>query len=164
MNPASPDDDPTRALDDFVRRMRPAAQPPGAADNDLADLHDGLLARLHPEHTAGAAGMARRNGGTLRSGQTWDADDVVDVPDLPEVLLPRVLPARSDIPAVTLPVVDLAAEQARAAISPTVDLPPVITPPPPDTDAWHGTTRPSGMTCTKRRAQPSMHALGVVPK
>ncbi len=141
MNPATPDDDPTRALDDFVCRMRPAAQPPAAADNDLADLHDGLLARLHPEHTAGAAGMARRKGGTLRSGQTWDADDLVDVPDLPEVLLPRVPPARSDIPAVTLPVVDLAAEQARAAISPTVDLPPVITPPPPDTDAWHGTTR-----------------------
>ena len=83
MSPPTPDDDPTHALDDFVRRMRPAAAPP---DDDPTSL-SGLQARLHPER-ASAAGRPR--GGTLRSGQTWDADDVVDVPSisLPEVQAP----------------------------------------------------------------------------
>jgi len=138
MSPASPDDDPTHALDDFVRRMRPAAQPAAAADADLSDLQDGLLARLHPERATGTAGAARPKGGTLRSGQTWDADDVVDVP---EVQLPRVPPDRTDIPAVTLPIVDLVAEQAQAASSPVIDLPQVITPPLPDAGALDDATR-----------------------
>ena len=138
MSPAAPDDDPTHALDDFVRRMRPAAQPAAAADADLAKLQEGLLARLHPERATAAAGMARAKGGTLRSGQAWDADDVVDVP---EVQLPRVPPDRTGIPALTLPTVDLVAEQAQAAISPDIDLPPVITPPPPDTGALDDATR-----------------------
>ena len=102
MTPPEPDDDPTRALDDFVRRMRPAAAPPPATDDDLTSLTSlaGLQARLHPER---GAGPARSRGGTLRSGQTWDADDVVDVTelrmppmpttpgDLPELRLPEVL-------------------------------------------------------------------------
>jgi hypothetical protein len=145
MSPATPDDDPTHALDDFVRRMRPAAQHAAAADADadadLSDLQDGLLARLHPGRASGAAGMARPKGGTLRSGQTWDADDVVDVPEAPEVQLPRVAPARTDIPAVNLPIVDLVAEQAQAAIAPAIDLPPVATVPPPDAGLLDDTTR-----------------------
>lgn len=85
------DDDPTRALDDFVRRLQPAAAAPAAPD--LSDL----LSRLHPERTGNAP---RPRGGTLRNGQTWDADDVEDVP---VVELPRVQRARSDMPEVTLP-------------------------------------------------------------
>ena len=64
-----PDDDPTHALDDFVRRMRP-----GAA-------------------------VAKPKGGTLRSGQIWAADDVVDVADivLPTVVTPATInPAALD--------------------------------------------------------------------
>ena len=52
MSPATPNDDPTRALDDFVRRMRPAAQPPAAADTDLADLPHGLRAFIASEREA----------------------------------------------------------------------------------------------------------------
>jgi hypothetical protein len=145
MSPATPDDDPTHALDDFVRRMRPAAQPAATADADLADLQAGLLARLHPERASRAAAMPRPKGGTLRSGQTWDADDVVDVPDRPnlqpEVQRPRVPAARPDIPAVTLPIVDLLAEQAQALIAPTIDLPPVTTPPPPEAGVLDDSTQ-----------------------
>ena len=84
MSPQAPDADPTHALDDFVRRMRPAATPPPA--DDPTNL-SGLQARLHPERAPSAG---RPRGGTLRSGQTWDADDVVDVPSisLPEVPVP----------------------------------------------------------------------------
>lgn len=81
-------DDPTRALDDFVRRMRtgPAAggSHGGGTDTDaganpgLPDL-SGLDQRLHG--TPAPAGP--RRGGVLRSGQAWSADDVVDVPELP---------------------------------------------------------------------------------
>lgn len=82
---ANADADPTHALDDFLRRMRPAAT---AADdpadlNDLTDL-SGLTARLNPERPPTAA---RPKGGTLRSGERWHADDVTDVP---LVELPRV--------------------------------------------------------------------------
>jgi len=131
--PRPPDDgsdDPTHALDDFVRRMRPGAPPP----DDLPDL-SGLVARLHPERPSAAA---RPRGGTLRNGQTWDAADVDDVP---VVELPRVAPARHDRPAVTLPPVDLPAEGAQAAQPPDITLPPVATPPPPDASALHDTTR-----------------------
>lgn len=118
------DDDPTRALDDFVRRMRPAASPaPGA---DLPDLSD-LVSRLHPERTGNAP---RPRGGTLRNGQTWDADDVEDVP---VVEVPRMPAARSEPPQVTLPQVDLQAEDAQATLPPEVTLPPVAAPPPADT-------------------------------
>ena len=121
MSTPSPDDDPTHALDDFMRRMRPPAAPPPDDAADLTDLTS-LQARLHPERTTGAA---RPKGGRLRSGQTWDADDVVDVP---MVDLPRVPPDRTDAPEVTLPVVDLAAEEAQAAQAPEVDLPEVVAP------------------------------------
>ena len=87
MTPPVPDDDPTHALDDFVRRMRPAAAPPSADDpTSLA----GLQARLHPER---ASGVGRLRGGMLRSGQTWDADDVVDVASisLPDVPAPTLV-------------------------------------------------------------------------
>lgn len=118
------DDDPTRALDDFVRRMRPAA--PASPGSDLPDLSD-LVARLHPERTGHAP---RPRGGTLRNGQTWDADDVEDVP---VVEVPRVPPARDEPPQVTLPPVNLRAEDALAALPPELTLPPVDTAPPPDT-------------------------------
>lgn len=119
------DDDPTRALDDFVRRMRPAASPP-APGADLPDLSD-LVARLHPERSGHAP---RPRGGTLRNGQTWDADDVEDVP---VVEVPRVPAARDDLPQVTLPPVDLRAEGEQAALAPELTLPPVAAPPPADT-------------------------------
>ena len=41
MSPDPHNDDPTHALDDFVRRMRPAAAVP--KDTDLADLQAELL-------------------------------------------------------------------------------------------------------------------------
>jgi len=82
--PDSPrDDDPTHALDDFVRRLRPAP-----ADSAMPDL-SGLGARLHPPGAAPAASQpgernaARPAGGRLRNGQAWRADDVQDVVDVP---------------------------------------------------------------------------------
>ncbi|MBP6899131.1 MAG: hypothetical protein KBC73_03520 [Burkholderiaceae bacterium] len=72
---STPDDDPTRALDGFVQRLRttaPAAPAPAA--DVLLDL-GALNAGLQPE--AAAAPPAR--GGRLRSGQTWSAEDVEDV-------------------------------------------------------------------------------------
>lgn len=126
------DDDPTRALDDFVRRMRPAA--PESPGVDLPDLSD-LVARLHPERTGHAP---RPRGGTLRNGQTWDADDVEDVP---MVEVPRVPAARDDLPQVTLPTVDLRAEVEQAASAPEVTLPPVAAPPPADAAGIEATLR-----------------------
>ena len=86
MSPPPPDDDPTHALDGFARRMRPAIAP-RAPDDDPTSLA-GLQARLHPEREAA---KARPKGGVLRSGQAWDADDVVDVPEvrLPDVAAPQ---------------------------------------------------------------------------
>jgi hypothetical protein len=130
MKPDAADDDPTHALDDFVRRMRPATAP-DAAPPDLSDL----TARLHPER---AVAPTRAKGGVLRSGQRWDADDVEDVP---VVDVPRVPPARHDIPELTLPAVDLQAEEQRAGVSPEIDLPAVDSPPPPDQDSLDATTR-----------------------
>ena len=123
-------DDPTHALDDFVRRMRPAAAPPAAAP-DLADL----VAKLHTDQ---AVTPGKSKGGVLRSGQRWDAGDVEDVP---VIELPRNPPPRTDLPEVTLPTVDLAAEDALAALSPEIDLPPVDTPPPPDLNGIDAATR-----------------------
>lgn len=128
MAPTDSDDDPTRALDDFVLRMRQATSPPAAAP-DLDDLGTRL-------HTGPAT--ARPRGGVLRSGQRWDADDVEDVP---VVDLPRTPPPASGIPQVTLPIVDLQAEQTLAALQPDVDLPPVDTPTPPDAETLEATTR-----------------------
>lgn len=87
----SHDDDPTRALDDFVRRMRP-----GAADAPAPDLSD-LVSRLQTERSPVAA---RPRGGKLRNGQTWDADDVQDVP---VVELPRAARQRQGEPELQLP-------------------------------------------------------------
>ncbi len=86
-------DDPTRALDDFARRMRP-----GAPSREPPDLSD--LARKIAPGTASAAARAR--GGRLRSGERWSADDVVDVP-----LVEVARPARGDAvpPEVELPTV-----------------------------------------------------------
>lgn len=123
-------DDPTHALDDFVRRMRPAPAPPAAAP-DLADL----VARLHTEQ---AVTPAKPRGGVLRSGERWDAGDVEDVP---VIELPRSPPPRTSLPEVTLPTVDLAAEEAQAAVSPEIELPPVDSPPPPDLNGIDAATR-----------------------
>jgi len=121
MKPDPADDDPTHALDDFVRRMRPATAAPAAAP-DLSDL----TARLHPER---GVSPARAKGGVLRSGQRWDADDVEDVP---VVEVPRVPQQRHELPELNLPTVDLRAEGQRAAASPAVELPAVDAPPPSD--------------------------------
>ena len=48
MSQPPPDDDPTHALDDFVRRMRPAAVARASADDPTSLAC--LQARLHPEH------------------------------------------------------------------------------------------------------------------
>ncbi len=106
---SAPDDDPTRALDDFVRRMRT-----GTADAPAPDLSD-LVSRLQTERSAGAA---RPRGGKLRNGQTWDADDVQDVP---VVERPRAARQRSD--------------------QPELQPPPVQTPSPPDPVAVDATLR-----------------------
>ena len=106
-------DDPTRALDDFVRRMRPSVAPVDSAP-DLSEL----VARLRPDR---AEPKARPKGGRLRSGQTWGADDVEDVP---VVELPRPTVRRSELPELDLPAVDLRAEQRQAAQTPELDLPP----------------------------------------
>ena len=127
MKPDAADDDPTRALDDFVRRMQPANAPTAAAPD--------LSARLHPERSVTPA---RTKGGVLRSGQRWDASDVED---LPLVALPRQPPARRDRPELTLPSVDLRAENSLAALSPDIELPVIDTPPPPDLDRLDAATR-----------------------
>lgn len=90
--PDGSDDDPTHALDDFVRRMRPPAPAPAP---DLRDIGRSLHARAQP---------AAPRGGVLRSGERWSADEVEDVP---VVELPRNPP-----PATTLPTIDLPAMQA----------------------------------------------------
>ena len=130
MKPDAADDDPTHALDDFVRRMRPATAPATAAP----DLFD-LTARLHPGR---GATPARAKGGVLRSGQRWDADDVEDVP---VVEAPRVPPQRQDRPELMLPTVDLQAEDQRATWSPGIELPAVDLPPPPDLAGLDAATR-----------------------
>lgn len=142
------DDDPTRALDDFVRRMRPAAVPAAASAPDLVDLSD-LVARLHPERTAAAP---RPRGGTLRNGQTWTADDVEDVP---LVELPRPPAARRAPLQVDLPEVDLRAEGARAAQAPEINLPPVVTPPPPprEQDIADAVQEARDLAADKQRAE-----------
>lgn len=124
------DDDPTHALDDFVRRMRQPATPP-AAPPDLGDL-DNLGARLNP-----GTAPAKPRGGVLRSGQRWDADDVEDVP---VIELPRPGPPDTTMPQVALPPVDLPAEQMQAALQPEVDLPAVHAAPPPDAEALEAAT------------------------
>ena len=123
-------DDPTHALDDFVRRMRPPAAPADEAP-DLADL----VARLRPDH---GASKLRPKLGRLRNGQIWDADDVEDVP---VVELPRPSPRRSDAPELNLPEVDLRAEQLQAARVPEVDLPSLAAPLPPSDDDMTGAVR-----------------------
>lgn len=124
------DDDPTRALDDFVRRMRPATAPQQPAP-DLSDL----TARLHPER---GVTPPRAKGGVLRSGERWTADDVEDVP---VIEVPRHPPVRDEPPELTLPQVDLRAEAALAASSPEIDLPEVQAPPPLDLAGLDATTR-----------------------
>ena len=155
MSPDPHDDDPTHALDDFVRRMRPAAAPP-ATDIDLADLQAGLQAKLHPERASDAA---RPRGGKLRSGQTWDADDVVDVP---VVDLPRMPAQRHDTPQVSLPPVDLVAEDLQSALAPEISLPEVEPAAPPDQASLNHSTRQasdqaaaSWQAETRRQAEPA---------
>ena len=156
MSPDPRDDDPTHALDDFVRRMRPAAAAP-VSDSDLADLQAGLQAKLHPERASDAA---RPKGGKLRSGQTWDADEVVDVP---VVELPRLPAQRHDIPRVSLPTVDLVAEDLQSALAPEVSLPEVKPTAPPDQASLNHSTRQASARAaaswqaeTRRQAEPAL--------
>ncbi|MEK8051310.1 hypothetical protein AACH10_13750 [Ideonella sp. DXS22W] len=114
--------DPTHALDDFLRRMRPTSPPAAGADDDLIDL-SGLTARLNPERSTAAA---RHKGGTLRNGERWTADDVTDVP---VVELPRVPPAAAADAAQNAALLDgigraasaAAAQAAEASAQATVD-------------------------------------------
>ena len=117
-----PDDDPTRALDDFVRRMRPSV--PADAAPDLSDL----LHKITPDAPPNAA---RARGGRLRSGERWSADDVVDVP---LVELPPVRRDDDTPPEVAMPPVD-----APAAGPVAVELPPMDEPTLPDADGLEAT-------------------------
>jgi len=105
------DDDPTRALDDFVRRMRPTMRPP----TEVPDLSD-LKAKLNPQHHS-AAPRARPS--ALRGPRPWVNDDVVDIT---EVQLQRVAPAAPELPELHLPTVDLDAEAAALSFTPELDL------------------------------------------
>lgn len=98
-DPRAADDDPTHALDDFLRRLHASPGSRGRPDEgDPTDL-SGLSARLHPGQPHQPDGSASRpagappgkpgKGGTLRNGERWQADDVTDVP---VVELPRVPP------------------------------------------------------------------------
>lgn len=125
------DDDPTHALDDFVRRMRQPAAGPAPAP-DLSGLGAVLQGGQAPEADRPGAAPApgqKPRGGVLRSGQRWAADDVEDVPVID---LPRSAPADTSPPPVTLPMVDLQAELAQAEQAPAVSLPLVQDAPPPD--------------------------------
>ncbi|MDT7838440.1 hypothetical protein [Aquabacterium sp. OR-4] len=89
---ADDDDDPTHALDDFLRRLHPGGTARGhsghrgapSADSDPTDL-SGLSSILHPEPAAATVSPKAAKGGLLRNGERWQADDVTDVPvlDLP---------------------------------------------------------------------------------
>lgn len=147
MNTPANDDDPTRALDDFMRRMRPTTAAPAAAP-DLSDL----TARLHPER---AVAPSRAKGGVLRSGERWDADDVDDVPVID---LPRPPAERRDTPEVTLPIVDLRAEDTLAALQPDIDLPAPDAPPPPDLDSLGATTRQASHFVASQHDSDMRHA------
>ncbi len=126
MSTAAGDDDPTHALDDFVRRMRPAA----LAAAELPDL-SALQARLNPDRPSAGA---RPKSGKLRNGQTWDADDVVDVSEL------------------ALPKVDLAAERARAVKTPDIALPAVDSPAPLGAAELDASTRRASASAASRQA------------
>jgi hypothetical protein len=110
-------DDPTRALDDFVRRVRPGA--PSQEPPDLSDL-------AHKIAPGAAPGAARPRGGRLRSGERWSADDVVDVP-----LVEVRPPARTDTAP---PEVELPSVQSPAAAPVAVELPSVDAPAAPDAE------------------------------
>lgn len=90
------DDDPTRALDDFVSRLASATPSP-----EPPDLDD-LLGRIQPSR----AGTTPARGGVLRNGGRWSAADVVDVPsiDLPSMEPPThaIEPPRLDLPPMEL--------------------------------------------------------------
>jgi len=101
----TPDDDPTHALDDFVRRMRTA----GGGATAAPDLSD-LSTKLHP---ARSVTPPRARGGVLRSGQRWNAGDVEDVPIIE---VPRQPPPRADLPELTLPEVDTAPPPDAASL------------------------------------------------
>lgn len=158
MQPDPTDDDPTRALDDFVRRMRPG---PGAggdhggdaqAGTGLPDL-SGLDQLLHG--TAATAGP--RRGGVLRSGQAWSADDVVDVPELPRAPPPPADTAALDdsLRQASTQAAALWAQDAAAAAGPVWQpgADPALAPQhpvrrdprllvQPQADAWLGRLRP----------------------
>lgn len=120
MNADGRKDDPTHALDDFLRRQPGAT----AAEAGMPDL-SGLFQKLHPDR---AAAHAPPKGGVLKDGTAWAVDDVIDVPVV-ELRAPR--PAARELPWLNLPEVDLAAEQASAAALPTIDLPATDLPLPP---------------------------------
>lgn len=108
------DDDPTRALDDFALRL-----PRQASADELTDLSD-LLGRIAPGQTV----PRQRAQHALHNGQSWNADDVVDVP-----LVERVPAAtrRSDAAAREQPACARAAAAADLA-APPIDWPEVAAP------------------------------------
>ena len=145
------DDDPTRALDDFVRRLRPAAAP-----EDPPDLAD-LVRRITPA----TASPPPARGGRLRSGERWSADDVVDVPQVESRRSPRPTEAP---PEVVLPPVD-----APAAGPVTIDLPAVADAARADVDAIDATLAGASRAAAdqfvadaagaQRHWQPDIHAV-----
>ena len=157
MNTCRPDDDPTHALDDFVRRMKPGAAPAAPAMPDLSALDATLGAALHAERGAdNPAGLASRP----RAGRRWQPSDVQDVEDIagqraanrddaPALDLGalharRATPADAALPEVQMPAVNLAAETAQASLMPAIDLPAVDAPLPTDLQALDITLRRAG--------------------
>lgn len=120
-------DDPTRALDDFIRRSALAR----STQDGPPDLSN-LMRALHPEQAS-----ARPKGGTLKDGTNWAVDDVIDVPVV-ELRAPPQPPSR--LPQLQLPQVDLAAEEAQAHVTPEIDLPSTELPTPPDAASVAQTT------------------------
>lgn len=100
--PDNGSDDPTHALDDFVRRMR---APTPAPLPDLSDIGAGLHARPLPSPP---------RGGVLRNGERWSADAVEDVP---VIALPRNPPPLTTLPTIDLPGLVAPAPADEAALA-----------------------------------------------
>ena len=133
------DDDPTHALDDFVRRMRSSSAPPAGPEPDL-----------NPQGAALQPGAGKPSGGSAagsgkpRSGRRWhagDVEDAVDISSLRQHTRPPVDPGRPDV---NLPPVDLVAGTSQASVMPSIALPAVDTPQPTDLQALDSSMRRAG--------------------
>ena len=139
MTAERPDDDPTHALDDFVRRMRSNPAPPAGRETDLNSL-DGVPQAGHGKPSdSGAAGR-----GTPRTGRRWQAGDIEDAVDISSLRQHTRPPVDTGRPDVQLPTVDLVAETSQASVLPGIALPAVDMPKPTDLRALDRSMRQAG--------------------